>query len=590
MTAEKKRRDADGGHRPPLQPGRWFLILFAWLFALESARAADTSSADRVVSLPPFLVEETDRGPPWRYAEVPGFEVLARCGDSATRTVVLAYIRLHHLLGVVLPEDLRLGFSEPRRLILYADDLQPAASKEVFSQLLSREDRNAPPADEGGGFGGRGGIRVPSPVRRVSFMPNLRLSDADATYVFTIVREQDLNTDTLYLTSDYLTFLLKNRVPALPWWFVTGFLATYRDMTFRDGTITLKPLQWISEVQTAALKKDPKTATPPVPLDEFFRGDLVKRDQSDRAAALTWTSQGSLLLRWALDEQHPERREALWKFVARAGYSYSSEKLFAECFGLDFAAVHRQLTGFLPTAVRQTVHFELPRTFRLPEMKLRDASPAEIGRIKGDWERLEVGYVKEHFPDVAGKYLEQARRTLVRAYELDQRDPRLLAALGLYACEAGDEALARDYLEAAARSGELRARAWVELARLRHAAAVAALPPGGKLGVTQASSLLTPLFAARRLNPPLVAAYELIADVWSRCELPPTRGHLAVLDEGVALFPRQAELVYRTASLYLERGWPAEARNYLDLGLQIAPDEKTRARFVELQSRLDPAK
>jgi hypothetical protein len=42
--------------------------------------------------------------------------------------------------------------------------------------------------------------------------------------------------------------------------------------------------------------------------------------------------------------------------------------------------------------------------------------------------------VKAQFPALTQKYLEQARRTLMRAYDRGSRDPRLLAVIGL--CEA----------------------------------------------------------------------------------------------------------------------------------------------------------
>jgi hypothetical protein len=418
-------------------------------------------------------------------------------------------------------------------------------------------------------------------------MPNLRLSDADATYVFTIVREENLSVESLYLTAEYVNFLLRQRAPALPAWFIAAFLTTYRDMTFHDGTITLKPLVWISAAHTDALKKDPKTAPAPGPLDEFFCGDRLRLHPGDATVRDAWTAQGALLLRWALDPEQPARREAFWKFVAHASRASVTEAAFIECFGFDLAAGQGQLAAFLHTAVRRTRHYELPRSYRAPDVRLRDATPVEIACIKGDWERLEVGYVREHHPEFVAKYLEQARRTLLRANERDERDPRLLMTLGLYALDAGEPELARDYLEAAARGGPLRARAWLELARLRHAALLAR-PAGehGRLNVTQVAEVLTPLFAARALHPPLAAAYELLADTWTRSEFPATKGHLAVLDEGVALFPRHAELVYRTAALYGARGWTAEARGYIELGLQLTGDTPARARFAELQASL----
>lgn len=113
------------------------------------------------------------------------------------------------------------------------------------------------------------------------------------------------------------------------------------------------------------------------------------------------------------------------------------------------------------------------------------------------------------------------------------------------------------------------------------------------MDAVQAAKLLTPLFAARAMAPALPEVYELIADVWLHCAVQPERGHLAVLTEGIHLFPRRPVLVYRTAELCAARGFAAEATELVRLGLKIATDEADRARFTALQEKLastaDPA-
>src|SRR5206468_969806 len=122
----------------------------------------------------------------------------------------------------------------------------------------------------------------------------------------------------------------------------------------------------------------------------------------------------------------------------------------------------------------------------------------------------------------APKYLEQARRTLKRAYDRDERDPGLLAVMGLCEVDAGNDAGAREYFESAAAIGPIRARANYELGRLRFAD-FRANPGGanGLLSVKQMAEVLKPLFAARAQNPPLPEVYELIADAWARASAIP---------------------------------------------------------------------
>src|SRR5262245_13550580 len=174
---------------------------FLWLAATASALSAE----DRPVALPPFIVEELAKGPPWRYAETTGYEILSRCEDSVTRRVVEAHQRLHQLLAEILPPQLQVAMSLPRTLILYDEELQPAASQEVIARML----RTVPdPAlDDLPGFGIRGGLRAP-PARRYSFLPNLRLWDRDGMAVFMIVRRNDFDADRLSLTQDYVAFMV----------------------------------------------------------------------------------------------------------------------------------------------------------------------------------------------------------------------------------------------------------------------------------------------------------------------------------------------------------------------------------------------
>jgi hypothetical protein len=542
---------------------------------------------DRPVALPPFIVEEPTKGPPWRYAEAMGYEILSRCDDRVTRRVVEAHAGLHHLLAEVLPRQFHVTMSVPRQLILYDEELQPAASKEVIARMLRRQS-DLPQPEEIPMPGGRGGFRVPASAPRISFLPNLRLWDRDSMAVFMIVRRDDFDADRLALTSDYIAFLVKNRIPSLPPWFVQGFLALYQQMNYGGGRLTLEPLTWISESDTDAVKKDPKLAPPVQPIGDFLAHRLVPRDPAGTSEPIkVWQAQAALFVRWGIEPNHPERRAAFWKFLEHSARAGAKEALFRECFGFDFTEAQAQLTAYLPQAVRRTVTFRPEKPAKFPPLGLHNASDGQIARIKGDMERLEVPYVKAIAPELVPKYLEQARRTLKRGYDRGERDPRLLAVLGLCEVEAGDDVAAREYLEAAVRIGPVRPRANYELARLRLAEFKAS--PGGASGglnVAQTADVLRPLFAARADQPPLPEVYELIAEAWAHSEAKPTRAHLAVLHEGVRLFPRWIALVLRGAELHLNHGYYSDAAALVDVAVLVADDDLARGRIAALQQQL----
>ncbi len=565
---------------------RLFVILFTAFAASAALRAQD--DGDRPVNLPPFIVEEASKGPPWRFAEIPGFEILSRCSDRTTRELVQMHVRLHRLLETLLPERLQLSFAVPRTLIFYDEALQSAASREVIASMMKAATKGAPPSADSIDFGpiGRRATLLSTPSMRISFLPNLRLWDKDAMTVFSIVRDGGYDPDRLVLTRDYVQYLLLNRVPALPWWFVSGVLALYEHTEYNTSALSLGPITWISEPVTDALKDDPKKAPAPLPLAEFFSGVPPLGTPEGEARRKIWIAQGALIVRWALDGRTPAQRAAFAEFVDRAGHRVTPEE-FQRCFGVDFATADAQLAAYLPAAVRKSVTLRPARPLKTPEVTLRNASDAELARIKGDWERLEVGFVRKRTPELAGKYLEQARRTLRHAYDRDVRDPRLLATMGLCECDAGDDAAARGFLESAARLGPLRPRAGYELARLRFAEAdVHPEGAAGRLSAGQVANIFTPLFAAREQAPPIPEIYELIAQVWSRSAFQPTRAHLAVLEDGVWLFPRRGSLIYRTALLYADHGFLIEAVELVRLGLGVTTDPADRERFARLEAQL----
>jgi hypothetical protein len=568
-------------------------LLLALVAGLVLVARAAGAAESKVIALPPYLVEETAQRLSWRTAEMDGWEVLSSCPERLTRALIANHHRLHVLLEELLPPALQLRTTARQTLLFVDSAQQPPSSQEVVAAMAltaAEQDRleDVVPLVDDGRL-----RRRPLPPR-YTFLPNLRLWDRDTGALFAIVRESEFDANRVGLTPDYVAYILRNRQPALPPWFVSGVLTLFARAKFTQDALTLERLDWLSETGSAALKTGPAANRALLPLSEFFAGELTSNDSAQGEALSLWQAQAALFVRWGIAGRGTPRREALWKFAARAAVEPLTEALFQECFGFDFATASQQLTAYLPEAIRDRLALRPAQRPRLPDYSLRPASDEEIARIKGDWERLEIGYVKAQFPVVVSKYVAQARRTLMRAYNGGSRDPRLLAAIGLCEVDAGNDVAARPFLEdAAARSNVLRPRAWFELARLRFAALRG--PPAGGSGTPgltpeQASEVLTPLLAARELQPPLAEVYELIADVWAASAQPPTRAQLAVLEEGIRTFPRRRELVYRTAELNLRHGFLDTARWLITLGLTLAPDPAARARFETLQARANAAR
>ena len=106
-------------------------LLLSLAFGVPALRPVHAADEPGVVALPPFMVEEMAKGPPWRYARSPDFEILSRCDDSTTRQLTETYHRLHRLLALVLPEPLQVKHA----VALAQEDVRQGA---VFADV--RED------------------------------------------------------------------------------------------------------------------------------------------------------------------------------------------------------------------------------------------------------------------------------------------------------------------------------------------------------------------------------------------------------------------------------------------------------------------
>ena len=152
------------------------------------------------------------------------------------------------------------------------------------------------------------------------------------------------------------------------------------------------------------------------------------------------------------------------------------EAVFEECFGGDFAELRDRFGDYLPKAVNEIVWIGPSRQPSLPPFEVERATPNQIARVRGEWERLAIGHVPRGLPQAREPDLVQARRRLRRALDSGERAPRLRATRGRCASDAGNEAVGREFLEPATAAGVVRPRAFSELAGLRFAALRRAAP------------------------------------------------------------------------------------------------------------------
>ncbi|HTI52326.1 MAG TPA: hypothetical protein VL475_15290, partial [Planctomycetaceae bacterium] len=525
---------------------------------VSSLRAAD----DPVVLLPPLEVAAKLQTTPWRYASVGGVEILSSCSEPTTRLFIEREHRLDQLFALLVPPEFQVRMSVPKIIVLTNQKQTLSASQELVANSTGPAPA-APLRSKGG-----------TPPGAVRFMPNLRLSDFDSVAVYAMIVEGRFNPTQIGLSPEFVHFVLEHRSPPLPAWVVEGFTGVISQAGFGNFTVGVPPIAWGSAAEREKLKADPDYPRVLLPMRELFESTPAPGAAPENVQR--WRAQAALFVRWML-EGDEAREKSFWAFVTRGATGPVTEAIFRECFGLGYADARDALSDFLPGAIQQPIRIQRENLPPVPSYRLRIATDAEVARIKGEWERLVVTFVKAQHPEFRARYEEQAVRTLGEPMT-GPRDPRLLAVQGLYAADNGRDQEAASLLEAAATAKVVRPRAYLELARLRSTEALSH-PAGadGRLSAAQANAVLEPLRLARTQQPPLAQTYALAAEVWRSSEVALSAQQYELLDEGLRLFPNQIALVYQIAALKLQHGAKAEAMVLVERGLRQSPTPAARA-------------
>jgi hypothetical protein len=270
------------------------------------------------------------------------------------------------------------------------------------------------------------------------------------------------------------------------------------------------------------------------PLEELFTGDLRQFPGTENAARLLrWKKQCHAFVHWGLFGDLGRNSSAFLTFTRRLRTEPLTEKLFQECFGMNYAAgvqalrVHVENTRSKVHGVKVDKGEKLPPA---PPVEVRSATLLEIARLKAH------AYA-------AGGQLDRAREELILAYRRGERSPDLVAELGTVEHALGQRDRAAHYLALAVSAKTARTRAYLTLAQLRLEDRLAKPQgAGGKLSYEQLLGVLEPLILARAQAPRSPEVYTLFADAWAKTAATPSAQHLALVDEGVKLFPDDTAL------------------------------------------------
>jgi hypothetical protein len=540
------------------------LLVCAWLVLITALRvvaAADAVTpppapavASDIIELPKFEVTDSRLLPPpesWQYAEIPGFEILSRTSARETKRFVRDFLLLQEVIGAILPVLNRNTTPVPTLLLL-------CGRGKGFDEFL--------PADRSDQRYGTNSLFFQNRERAaivIDFaLAELQLED------FTTIESDPYRA--FYL--EYFRFLLHRQLgDNVQPWFEEGLVQIFAATDFDKKTITFAQVgdgfggEKSGDFNRLLLQR----ALMPLP-EMFAHGRAQGRETF-------WSAQCYAFVHYCLYGMGHKYQQPVVKFLMRLEHEPVSEALFKECFRTSYSNMAAELRGYLDFTAHTAIQFRAKKGEALPEpppVALRDAPDAVVGRIKGEVLRM------------AGRG-DEAHNALIAPYIRGERDPRLLASLGLDEKIAGHDERARKFLEAATAEKVDRARAYLELGRLRYDAAVAKPEgPGGKLDEAQVTFVLAPLLQARQFPPPLAEVYALIAQAWAHAVTPPKREQFDIVLEGVRRFPRDPDLLLQAVLLAADP-YPAEARAIAQLGVRVAATEADRDRFQVLAAALE---
>lgn len=569
------------------------------LFACASARAdLPPTQVETRIELPKYTVTDSQPLPKaevWRYTAFDGFEVLSKASERTMRRTLEDFRRFGSALELIWPALLQKS-QVPVTLIL-CDNNQfnsfvPDRTKinnsiqGTASLFLNHGSRSALVIDVAGGV---------LNINADHLAPSIVNSNGIITSGIEINAEEQLK-------REYVHLLLSRLKPRMPAWFEEGLAQLLCGMQIDDRRIQFAKLEDPNEIsfeQAAAMNEAAQNAIDDVSMpvyapaeDRDFQTALarsalmgfpelfaVQRESAlaKNAIGSSWAKQSYAFLHMCLYGSDQRFQKGMLTFIKRLGKEPPSEALFKECFGISYRSMGATLRGYITGAAYRSMDYRALKGEKFFSGQLalviREATQSEVGRIKGETYLL------------AG-HRDEAQREFVTAYRRGERDPQLLAALGLFEEARGDEVTSTKFLKMAVEQKVSRPEAYLTLAKKHYEEAKAAAGARPFFKTEEVAAISGLLRIAAQQPPVMSEVYELLADTWQRSPLKIDRADATLLVRGSIQFPLRLRLIYQTAGFCADTQQFKEAHALADHGITYAPDLGTRQSFTELKSSL----
>ena len=341
------------------------------------------------------------------------------------------------------------------------------------------------------------------------------------------------------------------------------------------GVVSLEPLVVEGKSSIALL-----------PMSEVFR----EINPEDGPPTILWAMESALFVRWGYSQIRgdTDHRADFTRFVYRASPGNPSpSRCSGNASALATPRFNRASRDSCETAVENLATLKYKQIQRWPPRTAAcDQARGHRSGDRPDHRRLGALWclgLKDRRPDLGRMYLEQAGEALLRPYQDGERDPRLLAVIGLYKHDIGEDAASRELLEEAVEAG------WAGRRPIATSPGSLCRRPRACRGRRRKAK---PAAGGRHSGPNLLSQGDGSP---SRIDLSVRRGSLGAKcrqtrapghgdpRRGVRLFTRAVPLAYAAASLCSRWGYAREMAAFKAAGLRFA-DAAMTARFEELKA------
>lgn len=506
-----------------------------------------------VVELPTYTVVGNRVLPApesWSYASIPGMEVLSNASPRVTRKFVADFAEFQNAMNVVWPA---LTNAKPRMPTLFVlcgksgsyGDIKPSTRKNasVIDQRASAflEDSE-----------------------RSAIIIDYHALDALSNRVGPHTVQEHFMDPFRQTYKQYTRYLIRRAAGETPFppWLEEGVARIVETIDFQRKYIEFAKIddEFFRYVSTHAL----------MPMEKML---FTKSSRG-----FFWGAQSYIFVHMCLFGEGKKYQKAFFKYLDRYQSKEVDEADFIECFGMNYNKMLIVMRGYTQFCHHETTIIKsmkkgeavVPPATPVP---VRAATQSEIGRIRGEVLRL-------------GNRPIESREALIVPYLRGDRDSALLASLGLLESLEKRDDRALKFLEAAAKAGAERPRAYHALAKLRLQKVSGKDESADTLDAEKTAYVIAPLATARNQPPPMADVYLLYGDILMRGSTPPNDGQLAALVEGVRNFPRDPNVIYKAAQLFAKFGHAPVANELIEMALRLDLKTTMRGKFEMLAETL----